>query len=288
MTFTMLILVSTFGFAAEPQTQQDDAEAEKARIKKWGEFYASEAAQYEFLLDNDSEHKLKLESPSVLQYTNPERAADQHGAIYVWTWDGRPEVIGSIWSSLPRDNVEQRTISHEFQSLSLRPVVSKHAPRVGRNGTVPDWSPRAAGIELHVIADAPAPAAQPVARLAQMRRLVAEFSAKITLSDVEAHGNLRLLTQPLTRYSSKSAGVSDGALFAYVQATDPELILLVEARETSDGPRWHFAAARFTNRPLQLMHQDREVWSCSKAPAFVGDQTYFLYWGVSTRSRSLD
>jgi hypothetical protein len=193
-----------------------------------------------------------------------------------------------MWSSLDPKDARQRVISHEFQSLSLDPIVSKHAQRTGRQGPVPDWKTSDAGIEWQPLPGAAAAAKTAAARLTQMRRLAAEFSAKITVSDVEGAGGLRLLTQPLLRYSSQSAGVADGGLFAFVLATDPELLLLIELRETKQGPRWHYAAARFTNRPLQLVRGKREVWSCKKAEAFVGRNPYFLYWGVGRHSSDFE
>ena len=45
------------------------------------------------------------------------------------------------------------------------------------------------------------------------------------------------MTQPLYRFPKKmSAGpVPDGAVFAFVQTTDPEILLLFEAPETASG-----------------------------------------------------
>ena len=55
---------------------------------------------------------------------------------------------------------------------------------------------------------------------------------------------LRLLPKPLYRYESTDPEVLDGAVFALVSSagTDPEIILLIEARKTPEGPRWVFGA----------------------------------------------
>jgi hypothetical protein len=216
------------------------------------------------------------------------RRGSQHGAIYVWTLDGGPEAIASFWSTDVAGNSAMRDVTHEFQSLSLGQLASRHVARVGGKGPVPDWKPDRPGAELHFLAEAPAPAKSAPARLVQMRRLAQGFSAKITANSKETTSDLRLLPQPLMRYSSPSAKVIDGAMFAFVQATDPELILMIEARETVDGPRWHYAAARFTNRPLQLTQGEREVWSCDAAEGYDGAQPYFIYWSVSRRDRLLE
>lgn len=284
---TLLCSALLLHFAVEAAGQQDSVAADQARFKRWLDFYAAEAATYELFLSGQPDRKLTLQTAPLLTYTNPVRTGGQHGAVYVWTLDGRPAAIGSIWSTAPAGEGGRRSVSHEFQSLSSQPIASRHAPRVGRRGPVPDWRSRTPGIELREVAGAAAPAATPTARLIQMRRLAKEFSAQITVSDDEPQSDLRLLTQPLFRYSSSSAGAIDGGLFAYVQATDPELILILETRETSAGPRWHYAAARFTNLPLRLKRGDEEAWSCDKAVAYVGDKPYFLYWGVSQHDQGL-
>jgi hypothetical protein len=281
----LLVLMGQVG--GESAAAQDAAQ-EKSSFKRWVEIYTQQAAEYEISIGSSADRRLELQTKPVLEYSNPVRPTDQHGTVYVWTSDGRPEAIGSMWSSLDRANSGQRELSHEFQSLSLEPIASRHPRRTGRKGVVPDWETRDAGVELHLLPEADASAKSATTRLAQMRRLAAEFSASITVSDVEAASDLRLLTQPLLRYSSKSAGVVDGGLFAFVLATDPELLLLIELRETKEGPRWHYAAARFTNRPLQLLHNKREVWSCTKAEPYVGTNPYFLYWGAGRHSSTLE
>jgi hypothetical protein len=286
MTIVQLMILLGQVFAA-PGAAEADAPVEKGSFKRWLDYYTEQAAEYEFSV-GPAERRVELQATPVLQYSNPVRPTDQHGAVYVWTLDGRPEVVGSIWSSEDAKDPGLRGVAHEFQSLSLDSIVSEHPPRTGRKGPVPDWKTSAAGIELQVLPDAPAAAKSAPGRLSQMRRLAAGFSAQITKSDVESAGGLRLLTNPLLRYSSDSAKVLDGGLFAFVQATDPELLLLIELRETKDGPRWQYAAARFTNRPLLLTRGDRKLWTCEKAEAYVGHNPYFLYWGVGRRSSTFE
>ena len=53
----------------------------------------------------------------------------------------------------------------------------------------------------------------------------------------------------------------DGALFTFAFGTDPEALLLIEARSTPDGNVWHYAAAPFTDFAIQLKHKDLPVWN---------------------------
>ncbi len=277
----LLVLVAQV--SAEPSTAGPDAPAEKGSFKQWVEFYSGQAAEYEFSVVK-TKRRLELAATPVLQYSNPVRPTDQHGAIYIWTLDGRPEVIGSIWSSQDAKDPGMRVVTHEFQSLSLDSIVSRHPERSGSKGPIPDWKTSAAGIQLQILPAAAAAAKTAPGRLSQMKRLAEEFSAQITDSDIESESELRLLTKPLVRYASESAKVLDGGLFAFVQATDPELLLLIELRETEDGPRWHYAAARFTNRPLLLTRGDRKLWECQRAEDYVAHNPYFLSIGVGRRS----
>lgn len=281
------LLVLICQVVAPPPTAAPDAPAQKDSFQRWVEYYTQQAKEYEFSLGK-AERRLELQATPVLQYSNPVRPTDQHGAIYVWTLDGRPEIIGSIWSSEDAKDPTVRMVTHEFQSLSLDSLVSKQPPRTGSKGPIPDWKTSDPGIELEVLPDADAPAKSAPARLSKMRQLAAGFSARITSSNIESGSELRLLNRPLVRYASQSAKVIDGGLFAFVQATDPELLLLIELRETKDGPRWHYAAARFTNRPLQLSRGERKLWECDRAEDYVAHHPYFLYIGVERRKSTLE
>ena len=56
----------------------------------------------------------------------------------------------------------------------------------------------------------------------------------------------------------------------------PEFILLLECRKTEKGPAWRLAPVQFTNRPLALDHDGREVWriAAHKEPP---EQSELLY-----------
>jgi hypothetical protein len=95
-----------------------------------------------------------------------------------------------------------------------------------------------------------------------LRSLSREFTGR-SLSDAGQAWELRLLPQPLYRYESTDPDVLDGALFTLVSSagTDPEIILLLEARKTPTGPQWVYGAARFSDMNLWLKHKNQEVWS---------------------------
>ncbi len=144
---------------------------------------------------------------------------------------------------------------HELHSLSLAVLV------VDREASE-QWVPQAAGVELKPVEGAPAPADAAAQRLTQMRSLAREFTGR-SLSDEGQAWELRLLPQPLYRYESTDPDVLDGALFTLVSSagTDPEIILVLEARKAQSGRQWVFGAARFSDMNLWLKHKGQEVWS---------------------------
>jgi hypothetical protein len=65
---------------------------------------------------------------------------------------------------------------------------------------------------------------------------------------------MRLLTQPVYRTPAELA--DDVALFAFVQGTDPECVLMLEA--TADG-KWRYCVTRQTKWPLRVELDGNEI-----------------------------
>jgi hypothetical protein len=66
----------------------------------------------------------------------------------------------------------------------------------------------------------------------------------------------------------------DGAIFAFVQDTDPEVLLILENRAHGDGTRWEFAIAPMNGWPLIAWHKARKFWSVERRhPAHDPTQT---------------
>ena len=56
-------------------------------------------------------------------------------------------------------------------------------------------------------------------------------------------------------------GWFDGGVFAFVQGTDPEAIVLLEAVRSNGPPRWQYAFARATAAGLEARIEKTVVWS---------------------------
>lgn len=272
---TVMLFAQTSALAALlligqlPEDAKDDGKSRAA----WGALFDRTAESYQ--IDRDAEHRqsLRLRAEPVYKWTAASAGSDVHGAVYVWTDQGCAEAVVCFWR-------RGQSLVHEAHALSpevLWPV---------RTGD-PTWRPTA-GLPRQRLEDAPAPAEKPAARLAQMRRLGASFSAHSEADNGERR-ELRLLSAPLFRYESSDPDVIDGALFAFVCSvgSDPEAYLLLEARRTADGPRWHYALARFSHLHLFANYEGRPVWKSVRSAGDNADGTYYLVFSPPVAASEL-
>jgi hypothetical protein len=169
-----------------------------------------------------------------------------------------------LWTRSP----EGERWVHGFTSLSTDLIVAE--------GEDWRWSPDKPGVELKALPDAPTPATTEVERLRQMKGLAKRFSAHQSSQD--SRSKLRLVTEPVHRYSSQKSGVLDGAVFAICHAMDPEVILLIEApSDGSSRPVWHYGLARLTMAEFHVSFDSREVWQQPRAPRVTTRDPYWLF-----------
>jgi hypothetical protein len=202
---------------------------------------------------------LKMQQEPVLRWPNHTRNTPD-GATFVWTLNGRPEAIGCVW--------DRGVLSHAFHSLSRSKLVAQY------NGQT-IWRPEKAGIELATFATAPQPADSAVRRLAQMRDLARRFTSR--LAGDRGREDLRLLPRPIYRYKTERAELIDGALFAFVQGTDPEVVLVLEAVPRGAKSEWQYALTRRSAMPLEADLDGKPIWAVPSSgggfvePWFHGD-----------------
>ena len=93
-----------------------------------------------------------------------------------------------------------------------------------------------------------------------MRSIARRFTGKITNgSDTTT---LTLIPQPLLRYDAPDDGVIDGAVFSFAMGTDPEILLVIEAKQFKAGsPAFRYAPARANFQALNLALEGRQVWN---------------------------
>jgi hypothetical protein len=261
-----LVILGQAGDESEAKVQQERAQRLETMKRA--------AAEYEVRLDPDGENQLQLQAEPVLRWTNPVRGTTD-GAVFLWLAEGRPEAAIGIykWSS----KGGEPDMEHELSSLSLGKLTTI------RDGH-PVWEPSQGGIALKAIPGAETPADSAVLRLRQLRTLAREFSAFHNDADRPSE-ELRLLTQPIYRYAAATDEFIDGALFAFVQGTDPEVLLLIEARRQDARLTWQYGLARMTSRALRALHKEEEVWTVPNCWAKVTDRKapYTAYFRQTVR-----
>jgi hypothetical protein len=189
-------------------------------------------------------------SEPLLRFNDPSRGFFD-GAIWAWGRTGRPAALLAIeWHG-------QRW-SYELISLSTAPV------SVVLTADDWQWSPAEPGLKFQTIADAP-PDDTAQERSRQLRTLARRFSAWEFIRDQRYE--LRLMPQPIHRYSDASANTEAGALFVFANGTNPEAILVLECRGDAAGQSWRYAWAPLTTARVSASLDGDEVWS--KPPSSV-------------------
>jgi len=209
----------------------------------------------------------QLDQP-VFRHSQPARGNDI-GAIWLWVdGDQRPTAIGDIfaWSI---NNAAVRTVTHEFHSLASVPLETRF-----EEATV--WTPRQPGLQWTPVPNAPVPAESKLARQRQARELTQRFAAN-SVDFRKGRWELRVVPKAVHQFEIEPPKETQcGSLFAVCQGTDPELWLALETQKTSEGYRWHYALASFTDYSLQVRLDDTEVWSCPQYPHGVTDQPHWV------------
>jgi len=237
---------SIIALAALVVSQSDSSKAVEA--------FKAEAAEYKVHLQSRATENLQLVKEPVLRWDNPARTGE-NGATFIWTLGGRPEMIGTIFTYRYKDKISRK---HEYHSLATEPLAAEF-----RGKEV--WAPNVAGVKFAPLAGADAPAGTARQRLTQMKALAREFTASMKDEEGESY-QLRLLTQPLFRYEPEDKRVLDGAMFSFSLGTDPEVILLLEARPVKDAHQWQYALARFHYIEVKAFHKDLEVFRAEALP----------------------
>jgi hypothetical protein len=156
-------------------------------------------------------------------------------------------------------------------TLSSGPNVVLETPLSGR------WQPRATAFEPSALGDGP-PAVKESARLRQLKDAARRFAAHEFWDPDHSRYELRLLPQPVHRYSDPAKGVQDGGVFVFAHGTNPECLLLIDAiGESLASARWQYALVRSADAELHVELDGREVWTCERV-VHAGDERTRPYW----------
>jgi hypothetical protein len=202
-----------------------------------------------------------LTAHSVLTTTNPSRGAGSDGTMMLWLDQGRPLAAVSVY------NWEGK-IMHEIDSLARVAGVSGTSPK----GKL--WKASFPGVKFKPLVESSLPMETAEnRRLLQMKEFAKQFQVTMLgFNDQNSdREQLRMLATPVYRYSldgkrTRHTEVADGAVFAFVQGSDPEALLVIEGIKNDKHVDWEYAIVRATAGGLQAKRESEVVFSAEKFP----------------------
>jgi hypothetical protein len=238
---------------AMASAQDQPATPDDAAAKQAAEFLQTVISEMRVSGHAGGDKTLRPRMTPILRYSDPARI---YPAAGLWRLGetGRPPLLVSLeyWT---RAETDEPRIMFEFISFTDQKLELKADAQT-------TWRGDGGSATFAQIEDGPKPSATEKQRLLQMRSLARRFSAS------EKHMgdpiDLRLLPQPLDRYTDKEHGVEDAAIFVFAYGTNPELVMLLEDAAGS----WRYGLMRMSWAELSVRLDDREVARFEQLGAF--------------------
>jgi len=217
----------------------------------------------------------ELIAKPVFRYDDqPRRFID--ATMWIWTDSGRPVACQKIEARLHQDTGQPQW-GYCFTSLAETNLAVDWPNR--------SYQSREVGIKFELVPGAPVPAPRTAERRRQAREIARAFSGRILQNPrTNASTEMRLLSTPLYEYTATGAELLAGAVFGFeTNGTNPDLLVLVEARGDEAKPTWQFAPARMTTGGITLQYKNEKVW---EAPFVSPGQGPFSNWLFFPTSRT--
>ena len=245
-------------FAVGADEKQEAATKEGQAAKNRLEFLTSYADTHSFTRGEEAgtgskSGALDRSKTPVLRWSNPVRDFISDGAMFLILDGERPKGVFTLWMRGREGSLESGDLFRELVSLSGERLTC-------RRGETLVWSPPAGALVEKSLEGAPAPAEKPETRLVQFRQQARRFQA--TYKKGDSSSVLRMLPQPLYRFRDEDAGILDGAVFAFVESNDPEVVLMLEVLSGPE-PRWRYSFGRLTSHPVTARLDDVPVFEAS-------------------------
>jgi hypothetical protein len=195
------------------------------------------------------------------------------GTLWAFGKTGRPKAMLAVFPYTFKGET-QLFWSSDVVTLSETPLYAAPTDRPGRT-----WTPKKAAEEWRSIPNAPPPDAAADKRLEQMRKQMERMEGRQYSQIGVKPYDLQLNAKPLYRYSDEAHEIIDGAVFAFVHDTNPEIIVLIEAQGKPDAASWKYLLARHTAAHLHVDLDGKEVWFGDSPKDFAkgGDSPYWAF-----------
>ncbi len=261
MTFVLgLVLMGAvvkIGFGNE-STADELATVEPGNAKVLREY----AVRHRLRSTNDASRMVEMLPQPVLAWTNPTRG-DVFGGIFLWVDGRRPIAYGGmfVWMEQP-----QKKLGREFHVLSPQQITVDFD-----NQAV--WSPTADDFRFQSVPNLELRSTTTeLGRLRSMKQIANRFTIEITNRDVNPE-QVRLLPTPIYRYADREADIVDGAIFAFVQGNDPEVLLIVEAiGQVDKSIAFRYAIARCTTWAVDASFEGTSVYAVPRYEFYQPDR----------------
>lgn len=256
--------------ASEPELTPEQRAAHLARMRTIAQSIKINE------INGDRQLPVDLAVEPVLRYTDHTRK--QHDStVWIWGTKGRPSAIMAI-EYYPTRPVDSQWL-FEVVSLSTGRISAEHGKEL-------QWTARQAGLRFQPLADSPAPKETAAARLSQMKQLQTRFGA-YERTATEGRIELRPMARPLHRYRDETAGVLDGAIFAFANGTNPEIGCILEARmKGSAAPSWEYALIQMTGAEVYAELDSKELWSQGEADPPADRDNFVNGWLAISNQKS--
>ena len=217
----------------------------------------------------DKSAAVELVDRSLLTYGDAARS-NQNGSLWAFGKTGRPLAMVELYQGTEANPswIHALTLTGTGRIALKTPVAT-------------EWQPETIQIKPAAIPRAGAPHDKETMRLRQMKMAARRFTGHEFWAPDNSRFELRLLVQPVHRYSDPEAGIQDGAVFVLAHGTNPETLLLIEALgKTVEESTWHYSLARLGSAELHIELDGVEVWQRERTPGVVGKPTdpYWLFW----------
>jgi len=261
--FWLVLVLSPLLVGDEPEQPSDKQRAEHlARMKDL-------AASIRLLADPQrTDSAVKLVDQPVLRYADATRQTLE-SAMWIWSDGGRPSALLAL-EYHPKSPPGPRWL-FEIASLSTQKIAAEHADDLR-------WTAKEPGLVFTRLDHADPVADKAGRRLAQMKELRDRFTA-YEKATIEGRIELRPLTAPLHRYESGDDDIVDGAILAFCNGTNPEVLLVLEAQKVKDAPAaWHYALVQTSGEAVSAQLDGKQVWERGHAHLSAVRDSYVNGW----------
>ena len=266
--------VTHFGLRAIADDAEDEAldqaaKEQKERHAAWMRTY-SEGTKIA-LVGQADDQPIKLVPNPIFRYSD-EQQLIPYATLWVWTRNAHPVAFQKVEGN-NFGGGQMWTIC--FVSLS-EGLLNVHWP-LGH-----EYASRTPGVTFKPIPGAEPPADSARLRSSQLKALKDCFTAWLSVDAAGKGGAAtRTIAKPLFEYSDSDTKLPLGAIFGMSSTgTNPDLLLLIEARPDGDGKlRWEHAHGRITANSLVLRLDDQDIWSEVSVPTDpAGYDTWTYYF----------